>query len=524
MIEQIAKTIAKDKKYWIFSLFLLLLVLAISTINYSSDTGLYTLNLPNTKYGIIIYSIILIIGIYGIVISRNADKEGVKLERLFLHIVIPIGIIMCFATPLGRVPDEDHHAMKSMAISQGNLFSNADENGNAKDMLNAKLLELVSRFTESYEMAWEKITIPETEAEVEAQYNTMALYSPVSHAPQALGMFVARFLDGGITVQCYMARFFNFALAIFLIYNAIKLIPYKKHLMLFLGLLPVTTNQIISMSADVITISISFFFISYILYLKYDENKKMYNKKDIAILAITTIVIALCKIVYLPLCLLILILPKEKFGLLKNKKIIVISILSIAITLNLIWLVYCSRFLIEFNGGVNSKEQVLYILRHPITYCITCFRTLIFFTHYFIMGICGDCLGSYCVQTSPCFIFSCVVIISILFFNKDEKTKVKFDNFTKIVFLLIFLATVLLIFTSLYVQWTPAKNSIILGIQPRYFLPILFLLAVVFDNSRITIKGNYNRFLMSFLLFFNLNLIAATTYTYYFGNLIYYIK
>ena len=40
------------------------------------------------------------------------------------------------------------------------------------------------------------------------------------------------------------------------------------------------------------------------------------------------------------------------------------------------------------------------------------------------------------------------------------------------------------------------------------------------DNDKIVIKEKLNRFLLTFLLFFNINVATATIYTYYFGMLI----
>ena len=57
------------------------------------------------------------------------------------------------------------------------------------------------------------------------------------------------------------------------------------------------------------------------------------------------------------------------------------------------------------------------------------------------------------------------------------------------------LANVLLIYTSLYVQWTPASNGVsqiteIIGIQGRYFLPILPIMMVSFQLNKINDKDN----------------------------------
>ena len=74
---------------------------------------------------------------------------------------------------------------------------------------------------------------------------------------------------------------------------------------------PVAVSSLASMSPDAMTISMSYLFISYILKLLNEKDKKI-DWKDKIILLILGMVIALCKIVYLPLAGLVLILPKEK--------------------------------------------------------------------------------------------------------------------------------------------------------------------------------------------------------------------
>ena len=521
MISKIKNFIKNDWQYLTFGIILLIITLLIATINYNSEETPYVVNTPfSSVYGLVSWSLVLILGISGIFLFKNASKDGIRLEKKYLLIAIPIGIIMVFVTPLGRIPDEVAHARKAAAISQGNIFSVADEEGVAKDMLNSKINELVSISTTTYEEYIERLNLAETEEKVEMSYNTMALYAPICHLPQALGMLITRLLGFGISVQCFAARFANLAVAIFLIYNAIKFIPYKKSLVLFLGLLPLTFNISSTISSDSLTFALSLFYIAYILYLKYSFKGDTYTKKELAIIYTSTIILSLCKIVYLPLCFLLIVLPKEKFGSMKKKIISLSIVISISIILNLMWLIYCTRFLIEFNPGVNSKDQLIYILTNPFEYLLIMFRTINFHFNIYIAHTCGDGLGLYCVKAPEMFIYACTALITLFFFKKDEQNDLKIDLFTKIIFFLVFACIVVLIYTSLYIQWNPVKYPMITGVQARYFLPILFLVAVFLDNDKLILKENINRYLLCFLLFFNLALINATMYTYYFGVLV----
>lgn len=525
MKDKFIKFIKEDGMYLLVFVLLFILVSAINLVTFEKG-GLFNLQIPfKTHFGTCSFIGTTLMAIGGFFLLWKIDKKKIKLEKVFLALVIPLGILWCLANPLGRVPDEEHHSRKAMSIANGNFFAKADETGVAYDMFNAKLNETVSKHIKSYDEAWKKMNAPETEGTQRLDYNTMALYAPICHMPQAIGIVVGKIIHAPIHIQCYLARVSNFLVAVFLIYNAIKLIPFKKHIIMFIAMLPITLYELASMSADALTISMSLFFISYVLYLKYDNNVQKISKKQLLILIGSSIVIALCKIVYIPLCLLLFILPKEKFESLKKKNIICISIIAICVILNLIWLVYCSRFLIEFNSGVNSKEQVIYILTHPITYILTMFRTMNMYHQTFVMSLCGEGLAHYSAQASVLFVLPCIALFAmVLLINEDKDVKI--DWITKLISLAIFLIILLLIYTSLYVQWNTLKSSIITGIQSRYFIPILLLIPIIFNNSKIIINGKMeNRYLLAFMLFFNLNALSATAFTYMTQNIIeYYVK
>lgn len=522
--KNLKKLVQKDGIYLLMGVILLVIsLLLITTTFYEGD---YTLQLPaKTLFGTVAWSVTILLGITGIVFLKNTDRKKVDLAKLFLILSIPLGLLYSLVTPLGRVPDEEFHARKAMAIAQGNFFSHPNANGDATDFMNAKLNEIVTRSADSYEEAMDRMFTPETEDMVELGYTTMALYAPICHLPQAFGMFVTKALGATVPVQCYAARLANFAVAVCLIYQAIQFMPFKKHLLLFLALLPITFQEIASMAADGLTIAISMFYISYLLYLKYDASKKEIRGKEIAILAISSMVVSLCKIVYLPLCFLLFVLPKEKFKTTKNKKIATISIVTFSVLINLIWLIYCTRFLVTFNYGVDTPAQIKYVLTHPMSYLLILFRSINIFFEMVIVGLCGESLGLFDVQASVLFIMPCLLLFAMLFLVKEKDEKVKINWITRGIFLLIFVAIVMLIYASLYVQWTSLKNPMIYGIQPRYFLPIMLLMAIVVDNHKIVYQQPLSRrYLALFMLFFNLNVLAVAFFSYLNGFINYYIK
>ncbi len=524
MKNKIKEFFKNNKIYTILFFSLLIINLLISTTTYEYTE--FSLQLPfKTLYGTISWGILILFGIIYYFIFREKTHKKIKLETLYIIVAIPIGILYCLVNPLGRVPDEVYHARKALAISQGNIFSHADENGKATEIVDSKIPVIVNKSTNSYKEAIEHIH-EETGEPVEVEYNTMALYSPICHAPQAIGICLMKLLTNNVVLQFYAGRIVNMIFSIILVYFAIKLIPFKKIIVVFLGLLPITLNEFASLSADAITISMCILYISYVLYLKYG-NIKEYSKKELILLFVLTTLIALIKIVYVPLALLLFLLPKEKFKSSKNRNYIIVTTIIIAILLNLIWLIYCSRFLIEFNPGVNSAEQIKYVLKHPITYMLIIFRTNVVYFHNFVVSLNGEGLGHYNAQASVLYVFPSIILFAFLFFVKDkeeENNKIHIDIKTRIITSIIFVSIIALIYSSIYIQWNIVSKQIIEGVQGRYFLPVLLLTSIIFDNDYLTVKKKISeRYIFVFMLFFNLSALANICFTYLSGHPIEYL-
>ena len=109
----------------------------------------------------------------------------------------------------------------------------------------------------------------------------------------------------------------------------------------------------------------------------------------------------------------------------------------------------------------------------------------------------------------------------MLFFVNEDKKKKEINRLTKLICLFIFVSIVLLIYTSLYVAWTPVRHATIKGVQSRYFLPVLLLTALVLDNKTIVFdKKLKDKYISSFMLFFNINALSCISLTYIFNFII----
>ena len=156
--------------------------------------------------------------------------------------------------------------------------------------------------------------------------------------------------------------------------------------------IPIIIEGFTSLSPDAMTISVSFLFIAYVFNLKFNPDIKKINLKHKVILAILSIIIALCKIVYIPLVGLLMLLQKEKFKSTKQKWINVVLIGGVALIINLIWLKISAAYLTDFRGG-DSKFQVLNILMNPINYMQMLLYSIDLNGNSYILSMFGSNLG-----------------------------------------------------------------------------------------------------------------------------------
>lgn len=474
------------------------------------------INLFKTKVGIITILLTLILGTLYYFVFRKFNERKIKLETVFLIIAIPIGLLYCITTPFGKIPDEITHATKAIDISRGHLISKANENGEAELIYSQKLDKIFSLNNKTYEDYFESIK-SENNEDIVYKFSNMALYSPICHLAPAIGIFITKIFSASLIIQLYAGRIMNLLLSIFLIYFAIKYIPFNKTLVMIIALLPISMQEFASLSSDALTIAISTFFIAYILHLRFDDNVKNLTKKDWWILIISMIIVSMSKIVYLPLCLLVFLIPENKLNSRKDK-ILKLGGLFIGVTiLNLLWLVYSSRFLIEYNIGVNSKQQVLFILKNPIEYCFIMLRTLVTYFQSWWLGLVGYDLGIFGLKTiniSYIFAFSLSIVLIVLFFVNEDKN-IKIDKITRIIFTFVFICVVVLIFTSLYVQFNKVRNTHIIGIQPRYFLPLLLLIPIIFNNKILVFNKKVdNKYFFMYIVFLSIHTLSFIINTY----------
>lgn len=439
------------------------------------------------------------------------NKKNYPLEKIFLLIIIPIGLLYLIFIPVGQVPDEHNHYARSYSISEGYLVSSVTEEGYGYAKLPNQVYNLlIAKRNNSYKITFNNIKEKYDGEESNIFFTNTSLYNFIVYIPQVTGIIIGKILHLPILLIAYLARLFNFIVYTILIYFSIKLIPFLKKYIIFFALLPISIQEAISISSDALTISLAIFLISYILYLKYNS-KKIISNKEYILLFIISFILSMCKIVYFPLVFFVLILPKEKFKTKKERLLKLFLIIFFCILINGLWTLYASRYLVETNVGVNAKEQVLFLITHPIKYLIIILRTIKGSTVDLIYQLYGRYLLLIDLDIIK-FYPLISILISIYLIATNEKKLEKKDRLLSI---FIFICVIALIFTSLYIQWTPLKRNVIWGLQGRYYIPIMLLIPLFVYSKKISSKKieNDTIFILGYTVFQSISALCFIIYS-----------
>ena len=476
-------------KYKNFAIIFVMAIILLMSVLYQMKLNKEGGNLQMIFFiiGLTIFSV----GLSLFIINQNKFDE-----KIAFTILIPIiAIFFIVAMPVFKSHDEDAHWLRIYDISLGNFLTSTEHGGLFQEgatnypaaVLPRAVYDIVDK---SYEGSSFKeifnIKLNEEDTVIYAMPTT-AIYAPIQYLPQAMGVAIARIFTNRPLVMAYVARLMNIIMSFTALYFAIKLMPFGKKILLVIISIPIALEGFTSLSPDAMTISFSFLFIAYVFHLAFEKKDEKITYKQVGIIAFIGCILALCKIVYLPIVGLVLLLPKTKFSSRKSQIIHITVIIAVAIIINLIWLSISTSYLAEYKEGrpVNQLET---LLSNPIEYL----QMLIYSidlngAKYFLSMLGGEVgLNEYVNLNSIIpFVFFILSIIAT-FSNKEDRPN--FSKYQIIILLLICIAVIGLIFTSLYLQWTKTECESIMGIQGRYFIPILPLILLLLSTLKIKIE------------------------------------
>jgi len=420
-------------------------------------------------------------------------------ERLFTGLAAMCGLVYVFLMPPGQTPDEAFHFHRAWHVSEGHLFPQVTGEWGGGEVPSSLLrvtgdfgnLPLqpdqqtrVSKFGPLLNLPLrpeDRQTVP---------FGGAAYYSFVPYLPQALGIAAAREMGAGPLPLFYAGRLANLALAVVLVFWAIRLTPCFKLVLGLVSLIPMTVHQFGSFSPDASTIGTAFLLTALFLRLALAPAGQATASGLAALFSVATW-LTLCKFPYALLALLWFAVPVERLGSRRRH-----AFLGAALLLVTFGLAVGQTQLRKFTPGTmpapiltgptSLDAQIEFIRTHPLGYARILSATIaehgkIWIDQLSMLGWLDTTLNPLAMH-----VFWTFMVVLALGDRAGPLPPVRL----RLVGLGTALLCLVVILTSCYVFGCPVRHKLIIGPQGRYFLPFLPLLLLPFYNRTVEVRVN----------------------------------
>lgn len=478
-----------------------------STVNIRQRTNEITMVLPSDARGTTIADIAInnttnrswarmafssLVAAFALLLVGIAFKKiNLKIEWIFLSAALSIGCLMLAVMPSHKVgADEEIHFKRAFYLDDTLM-------GRQEVMVTPEMEALITTSVANW-----PYSVPQSEEEhkKEREYWNSHLSYDLEKSPNAIAqagpgfqLYSFAYLSQGVMIKVgqllrldfatifMMGRLGNLLLYCGVIFLAIRHIAVGKRIMMVLALMPTAMFSATTYSYDAFVTAFSFLGIAYLIteLVTYD---KIISTKNCVIFSVALVLASFPKPIYIPMIALALFFPASKF---RNKQ----QMWKFKGLIGGIFLVMMSTFMLppllqpnrggDTRGGdTNIGQQLRFVFAQPWQYTKLLLGNVIdrFLPYTFSKAGLGN-MGHLTTLQSTIPIATLVGYVAVTDGkgNKEYQIKGKY----KIVIAVISLAIMCLIWTALYLSFTPVGANVINGVQGRYYLPITMMLLLV---------------------------------------------
>lgn len=420
--------------------------------------------------------------------------------RFFLWVAPVIFLLFNLATPPLQAPDEFSHLYRAYQVSEGHLLPVKEQN-RLGGYMPAGLIDFMEEYKQpayifNYTLRYQdirnsfKIDLAAEERKFQDFANT-AYYSPVSYLPQAAALFVLRQFNCPPALLYYGGRIFVFLIWLFCMYRVIQMLPVFKWLFCALLLLPMHGYIANSFSADTVTNILSFLFIAHTL--KHIFVSKRITGRHLLVLALLLVLLALAKVVYVGLVVLLFAIPAYKFNNKTQRFLALGGLFLLSATLAGLWSQAVMKLYIPFKdynpayrdvaclspcGDYYAQQQ--YIASHGLYFFRVIWHSLTDHPATYLRGYAGV-FGNGDIGL-PGWIYGAVYSL-ILLLALTEKNEFRLTRTQKVLFLVAAMAAFVLLILSQHLIWDCVGEGVVDMVQGRYLIPLFPLLLLPLSTT-----------------------------------------
>lgn len=463
---------------------------------------------------IVVLGWLVVTGVIWFAGAALAARTGWLLARVSRPVtayalMAPVGCAVFLAVvPPFQVADEPGHFFHTWHLSEGRFLPDVVE-GYAGGTLPRAYVQLRDRSAPVFGNTqlrlspelWDEIHRLQVDpSDVQtAKFPGVSVHSAVAYLPQAIGLVVANCLSKNAVQHVFAGRLANAICCGGVILLAIMLAGRWSPCLAVVALLPQTLHQMSTLSADGLTNSVAL--LGFALVLRWrDQSKDSIPIREIVLWWGLTTLLAWCKSVYVVWPLLIWLVPGRRFGGVRWQ----FAWFAVGLTAAVISLLLWSHLVKAYwpdphhwtQDPTSRSRQLAFLVDNPVWFCGAIANTFYRFSSIYLNQLVGMFGWANIPLPLPAVLTAASTTLAGLILLRSAPARIEppaestlpdsqpappVEIKDRLVVLVAMLGTVALMSVGLYLWWTPVGSHTIEGIQARYLIPLLPLLAVLLD-------------------------------------------
>ncbi|WP_455135988.1 DUF2142 domain-containing protein [Thermophilibacter sp.] len=456
---------------------------------------------------LVLSAVTLLMFVGGVLLSELRFREREDKSPLFLYALICSGLVfMGVFTPF-TVPDEIYHFNATYCASDALMGYGYQADPLPMRRVDANLVNELSATVEAsnYDAVMRGLSEVTASSEM-TEMSTGSSLDPSANLPQlrlvgALGITVARLLNLGPYYLLYLGRFCNLAFFIVCAYLAFKIMPVGKNVIAVVSLLPMTQHLAASYSYDVGILCYAL--LDTALIVRAIFRKDRMGVRECVEIGAVSCLLAPCKVVYSFIVVLLVFVPHERFS--SRRQEMLVKLLLVGLPFAVVLLLRFGSFVALSGTGETAGTGLDHrgvetgyfytlsdVMREPVKFFIMYLRTLDSQGSFYLLSMLGSSLGWLQAEISaPTVIGVALVVIALLSALPSRDDETVMPTPFRVAAAVVFGLCVIAVMASMLLGWTFNTEQTIMGVQGRYFLPLLpvLLLAVRPRSVRIDVSS-----------------------------------
>lgn len=442
--------------------------------------------LTNPRLLVLLTIAISLILILGLVVVYAKERNRLKSEWIFLSLLIAFLIIFCFIFPPFTVPDEGHHFFSTYWLVDSLPFNAHVTNdgcflvrdidlflykGRQSDAIDSSAFDSI---IQNFALFGNGKLVPFNEFSF-----SVGSENVTAKIGSIVGLQIGLFFGLGAYPTFYMGRIGSALVFCFCAFQAYRIAPKGKSVIVFVSFLPMTLHLAASYSYDSGIIAYSLLVFACLMRGFFGDQKSI-GCKEISIYLIISTLLAPCKVIYSGLILLGLFVPLSQFHDVKTGRISkCLLIIAVLVSVLALRLASMSTLVSQSSDASRGQEAGRFytlsdIIMHPKNSFQVFFRTLDSLGDFYWESTLGYSLGW--LQENlrfPAFFMIPYLLFGFICCLDSEDEPSFLNPICSTLFIIAFVLAALGSIASMWLGWTFNYENVIQGVQGRYFLPAL---------------------------------------------------